>query len=68
MIKRIVFILLFLHLTTVVAYASECYTSIPNLYVYTDMGYIWYKQSNYNDEDSVGYCDGIKLVWCKWLS
>lgn len=58
MIKRLFVILLILYLTTIVSYASDGYTSIPNLYVYTDMGYIWYKQSNYNDEDSVGYWDG----------
>lgn len=51
-----------LQLTT---YATnECtYTSLPVDWKFTEQGFVWYKQSDYQSEDSMGYWKGFSGVY-----
>lgn len=39
------------------------YTNIPNEHLYTPMGYIWYSQSGYQEQQSIGYWDGYNRYY-----
>lgn len=39
------------------------YTNIPNEFLYTNMGYIWYSQSGYQEQELIGYWDGYNRYY-----
>lgn len=39
------------------------YTNIPNEFAYTNMGYIWYSQSGYQEQNLIGYWEGYNRYY-----